>query len=63
MTAEELRKCLENHVKDGSITKEQMENMIRHVELIKSGKISIEKKRTDRSVRFYFIATAFPSNS
>ena len=22
-----------------------------------------EKERTDRSVRFYFIATAFPSNS
>lgn len=51
MTIEEYRKCLEYHVKDGSITKEQMENMIRHVELIKSGKISIEKKRKELTGR------------
>ena len=51
MTIEEYRKCLEYHVKDGLITKEQMETMIRHVELIKSGKISIEKKRKELTGR------------
>ena len=51
MTIEELRKCLEYHVKDGAITKEQMESIIHRVALIKSGKISIEKKRKELAGR------------
>ena len=51
MTAEELRKCLEHQVKSGLITKEQMEDIIHKMALIKSGKISIEKKRKELTGR------------